>query len=216
VTSAAFPMNGAPAPETRPAQERLETAEFGMWVFLATEVLFFGALFVAYGFGRVEQGEGWALAARRTDVVLGTLNTAILLTSSAFVAAAVAAVEHDRARFAARCLWVTVVLGIAFAAIKGIEWQHEWRDGLFPGPGFALTGTSGAELFFIVYFVVTGLHAVHLVIGIVLVGAFAIGTGRGAAFARPPRLQVAALYWHFVDIVWIFLYPLLYLVARNG
>ena len=198
------------------AERRLQTAEFGMWVFLATEVLFFGGLFVAYGYGRLHHPDGWAAAARHTDVVLGTLNTALLLTSSLFAALAVAAAECGRARWIGRLLGVTAALGVAFIVVKGIEWSHEGRDGLFPGPGFALAGVPGAELFFIVYFLATGLHAVHLSLGVGLTATFAVGAARGRAWAGPPRLQVAALYWHFVDAVWIFLYPLLYLVSRHA
>jgi len=202
--------------EARPSRERLETAELGMWLFLATEVLFFGGLFVAYGYGRLRSPAGWALAARHTDVVLGTLNTAVLLTSSALVALAVAAAEHGQVRWIARLLWGTAALGLVFLAIKGIEWHAEWNEGLFPGRGFALARVPGAELFFVVYFLATGLHALHLAVGVVLVATFAVGSARRREWAGPPRLQVAGLYWHFVDVVWIFLYPLLYLVLRHS
>ena len=209
-----------PAPEARPLHERTETAELGMWVFLATEVLFFGGVFVAYGYGRLLHPEGWTLAARHTDIVLGTINTGVLLTSSCAVALAVAAAEHRRGRWVARLLWATVALGVVFIVLKGIEWRHDGQQGFFPGPGFALAdvpgAAPGAELFFVVYFIATGLHAVHLTIGVCLLATFAVGAGRGRAWARPPRLQVAALYWHFVDGVWIFLWPLLYLVGRSG
>jgi cytochrome c oxidase subunit 3 len=173
-------------------------------------------LFVAYGYGRVQHPQGWALAARHTDVVLGTLNTALLLTSSGAVALAVAAAEQGRGRWIARLLWLTAAIGVAFLAIKGLEWRHDWQEALVPGPRFALAGTPGAELFFVVYFLTTGLHAVHLVVGVTLLSTFAVGAGRGRGWVRPPRLQVAALYWHFVDLVWIFLWPLLYLVGRSG
>jgi cytochrome c oxidase subunit 3 len=204
------------AAATAGAKRRLQTAELGMWVFLATEVLFFGGLFVAYGYGRLHHPDGWAAASRRTDVVLGTLNTALLLTSSLFAALAVAAAEHGRERWIGRLLGVTAALGVAFLVVKGIEWAYEGRDGLFPGPGFALAGVPGAELFFVVYFLFTGLHAVHLAVGVGLTASFAAGAARGRDWALPPRLQIVALYWHFVDAVWIVLYPLLYLVARHG
>ena len=195
---------------------RMETAELGMWVFIATEILFFGGLFFAYLYGRTHWPEGFAAAGRRTDVLLGTLNTAVLLTSSFAVALAVAAAEHDRRRWVARLLWLTAALGVVFLVIKGTEYRHEWSEHLFPGPGFALAATPGAELFFVLYFLTTGLHALHLTIGIVLMGAFAAGTEHASGWAHPPRLQVAALYWHFVDVVWIFLYPLLYLIVRHS
>ena len=195
---------------------RMETAELGMWVFIATEILFFGGLFFAYLYGRTHWPEGFAVAGRRTDVLLGTLNTGVLLTSSFAVALAVAAAEHDRRRWVARLLWLTAALGVVFLVIKGTEYRHEWSEHLFPGPGFALAATPGAELFFVLYFLTTGLHALHLTIGIVLMAAFAAGTEHASGWAHPPRLQVAALYWHFVDVVWIFLYPLLYLIVRHS
>ena len=195
---------------------RTETAELGMWVFIATEILFFGGLFFAYLYGRIHWSDGFALASRRTDVLLGTINTAVLLTSSFTVALAVAAAEHDRRRWVARLLWATAALGVVFLVVKGTEYRNEWAEHLFPGAGFALASTPGAELFFLLYFMTTGLHAVHLTIGIVLMAAFAAGTEHASGWAHPPRLQVAALYWHFVDVVWIFLYPLLYLVERHS
>ena len=195
---------------------RRETAELGMWVFLATELLFFGGVLFVYLYGRSHWPEGFAVAGRHTDVLLGTLNTAVLLTSSCAVAIAVAAVEHEQRHRIARLLWLTVALGIVFLAVKGLEYRKDWHDGLVPGTSFSLAGTPGAELFFMVYFFATALHAVHLTIGIVMMAAFAVGAARGSDWVGPPRLQVAALYWHFVDVVWIFLWPLLYLMGRHG
>src|SRR3569832_439628 len=131
------------------------TAQLGMWVFLASEVLFFGGLFAAYTYGRGHWPDGFAAASHETHVVLGTVNTALLLTSSALVA-----------------------LGLAFMASKGIEYRKEWLEHLVPGADFRLHGTPGAELFFVLYFLVTGLHAVHLTIGIVVHGVFAWGSPR--------------------------------------
>ena len=201
---------GAPPP---PAEE---VARMGMWVFLATEVLFFGGLFVAYAYGRTHWPHGFGAASRHTDVVLGTINTGLLLTSSAVIAFAVACSRHlPHRKWVARLLWFTAAVGAMFLVIKGLEYRKERHDGLFPGPGFALR-ESGAELFFMLYFVMTGLHAMHLLIGIGGVGAFAWGAGRGKAWVAPRRIEVMALYWHFVDVVWIFLYPLLYLVERHS
>ena len=193
------------------------TGAFGMWVFLASEVLFFGGLFVAYLYGRTHWPEGWAAASRRTDVVLGTVNTAVLLTSSALVALAVACDEHPRRRrLVARLLAATAALGLAFLVVKGVEWHAEWREGLVPGPAFALAAVPGAQEFFALYFVMTGLHAVHMAVGVAVLAALARGRAHGRAWASVPHAEVAALYWHFVDVVWIFLYPLLYLVERHG
>src|SRR5205823_9534261 len=125
---------------------RSETAALGMWIFIATELLFFGGLFFAYAVARTHWPAGFATAGRHADVVLGTLNTALLLTSSFAIALAVAAREHGRDAAAARALWVTAALGVAFLAVKGIEYAHDGRDGLVPGAGFALAATPGAEL----------------------------------------------------------------------
>jgi cytochrome c oxidase subunit 3 len=213
---AATIADAARTPRHAEAALRNETAEFGMWVFLATEILFFGGLFFAYLYGRVHWPEGFAIASRRTDVLLGTLNTAVLLTSSFAVAVAVAAAEHDRRRWVSPMLWLTATLGVVFLVIKGPEYRHDWVEHLVPGAGFALAATPGAELFFVLYFLTTGLHAVHLTVGIALMATFAAGIEHKSGWAHPPRLQIAGLYWHFVDVIWIFLYPLLYLVNRHS
>ena len=201
----------------QPHEAPPDTPEFGMWVFLASEILFFGALLVAYGYGRLHWPTGFGAASQHTDVVLGTLNTAVLLTSSALVALAVVSSEQPNQR---RRVWwllaISAALGVAFLAIKGIEYRSEWQEQLFPGPAFALRSTAGAELFFTLYFFTTALHALHLLIGVCVLGVFAWGAAKQRAWALPQRIEVAALYWHFVDIVWIFLYPLLYLIDRHA
>ena len=200
---------------TEPAHEP-DTGKLGMWVFLASEVLFFGGLFVAYLYGRTQWPQGWAAGSRHTDVVLGTVNTALLLTSSAAIALAVACEEDARQRrWTARLLALTAALGTAFLAVKGFEWHAEWREHLVPGPAFAID-VAGAQEFFALYFVMTGLHAVHMIVGIGTLAALAAGRARDRGWARANRIEIAALYWHFVDLVWIFLYPLLYLVERHG
>jgi cytochrome c oxidase subunit 3 len=187
------------------------TGPMGMWVFIASEVLFFGGLLVAYTYGRSHFPDGFAAASHETHVVIGTVNTALLLTSSACVALAVASTRRASLLLAAAC-----ALGLAFLALKGIEYTKEWHEHLVPGASFRLRDTPGAQLFFVLYFLTTGLHAVHLTIGIAVLAAFAWGTHRGRTWARPPHVEVAGLYWHFVDVVWIFLYPLIYLGGRSG
>jgi len=207
-------MNALAKPRPAP-----ETARLGMWIFLATEVLFFGGLLLGYLDARMRWPQGFALASRHTDVVLGTLNTGLLLTSSALVAAAVACAEQhaaSRRRGTSRLLVATAVLGVAFIAVKALEYRQEFIEGLLPGPGFALSGTPGAELFFELYFTLTALHAVHLAIGVLVLAVFAYGAHCEREWANARRVDIAALYWHFVDVVWIFLYPLIYLVNRHS
>jgi cytochrome c oxidase subunit III len=215
VSAAVWPAKRPRAASAQCAPPR-ETGRLGMWIFIGSELMFFGGLFLAYLYGRTHWPQGFAAAGRHTDVVLGTLNTGLLLTSSAVVALAVACAEHRfYRRFVARLLWLTAALGIAFLVVKGIEYRHEWQESLFPGPGFPVR-LPGAQLFFLLYFLTTGLHAVHLVIGIAGVGALAWGSARRHTWAAPRHIDAMALYWHFVDVVWIFLYPLLYLVERHS
>jgi cytochrome c oxidase subunit III len=188
----------------------------GMWIFLGSEVLFFGALIAAYLAGRVHWPEGFAAASRHTHVWLGTLNTAVLLTSSALIALAVACTRnHGHRHWTARLLWATAALGAAFLAIKGYEYAKEWHEHLFPGPAFPIP-QPGAQQFFMLYFLMTSLHGVHVICGVVAVGLFARASGQRRGWAQPERIDALALYWHFVDIVWIFLYPFLYLLDRHS
>ncbi len=194
---------------------RRTTMALGMWVFLTTETLFFGVLFFAYLVMRMRYPDGFAAASRHTDMLLGTLNTAVLLTSSLTMALAVEAARIGRARLVARMLSVTLALGVVFLAIKGAEYHAEFVEHLFPGNGFRPPGGAGTEPFFWLYFVMTGFHSLHLVIGVGLCAFMAWRAARcGLAVQSPASIENAGLYWHFVDIVWIFMYPALYLVAR--
>jgi cytochrome c oxidase subunit 3 len=198
-----------------PAQQR-ETVTLGMWAFLATEVLFFGSLAAAYFNYRIWFGGEFIAAARLTKVALGTINTAVLLTSSACMAMAVGARDAGARRSAVLWLIATALLGLGFIVIKGYEYSLEYGEHLVPALNFDVASHGGvAEIFFVLYFCATGLHALHLLIGIGLVSwlAFAIGTD-GLKPGSTTRL--IGLYWHFVDIVWIFLFPLIYLAGRNG
>jgi cytochrome c oxidase subunit III len=206
----------ARTPRHAEAQLRQHTARLGMWIFLASEVLFFGALIVAYAIARFHSPESFAAASAKTNVWLGTLNTALLLVSSCLMAIAAEASECARPRDVAPCLSAAAALGIAFLCIKGFEYRQEWHEGLFPGPGFRIDGrvVPGAELFFAWYFFATALHALHLGIGIAMALGFArLSRSRTPTRAGAPRIHVVALYWHFVDVVWIVLYPLIYLVS---
>ena len=187
-----------------------ELPRLGMWIFLSSELLFFGVPLFAYGVVRMHSPAGFTAASAHTEFWLGTLNTALLLTSSCAIAIAAQAAEAGFDSRARRGLFGAAALGCVFLVVKAVEYRIETREGLLPGPGFALD-VPGAQLFFAWYFFVTSLHAIHLLIGVVLCGGLA---WRGT---RPPdlrrRLPAAALYWHFVDLVWIFLYPLIYLVG---
>ena len=194
-----------------------DAGRLGMWIFLATEVLFFGGLLVAYAYGRTHWPDGFATASRHTDVLLGTLNTGVLLTSSAVVALAVTAAESSsHRRWTAWLLFAAAALGVIFLGIKGLEYRQDWNENLFPGPAFALADARGAELFYMLYYVMTALHGVHLTIGVTALAVFGEAWRRRRPWACAKRVEIAALYWHFVDIVWIVLYPLLYLVNRHA
>ena len=201
-----------------PAAWREETASLGMWVFLASEVMFFGALFLGYTHVRVHDPEGVAAAARHTHEWLGTINTAILLTSSLSMALAVRGARLGEREATRRLLWITAALGAAFLALKGVEYAKEWEEGLVPGLRFTVTEHARATaLFFFLYFVMTGVHAVHLAIGIAVVAWISWRLReRELPAGRADGIEVVGLYWHFVDAVWIFLYPLFYLVDLHG
>jgi cytochrome c oxidase subunit 3 len=212
-------VSAAVAPQFEVAEQQAQAATLGLWIFLATELMFFGPLFFGYVYGRVHFPEAFVIASRHTDVALGTLNTTLLLTSSFTMAAAVEACMQDAEKLAMRLLAATAVLGLAFLIVKGIEYRHEWEEHLFPGSAFVFPDphAGGVRYFFFLYFAATGLHALHLLIGVVIMAIFASRLARHATrFAKPQRIELAGLYWHFVDAIWIFLYPLLYLVGRAG
>ncbi len=192
-----------------------EAATFGIWAFLASELLFFGGLILAYTIYRIDYSDAFAAAARETDLWYGTINTAILLTSSLTMAVAAQAAEGDGGRrLTSGCLAVTAALGLAFLAVKGFEYAEDIRRGLVPGPDFSLKERP-AQLFFAFYWIATAIHAVHLTIGIVLVTRFAVQGWRERLRLRAnPQVEVTALYWHLVDVIWIVLYPLIYLPGR--
>lgn len=192
-------------------------ATFGMWVFLASEVLFFGALFLLYTALRLEHAADVATAARETNIVYGTLNTVTLLTSGMTAAVAAQASEReDRRRLTLLCLAATVGLGLAFLAVKGLEYREDIARLLVPGAGFAL-GPPAAQLFFGFYWLSTAIHAIHLLIGLGLLVRLIWKERRAPGFLfASPQVEAATLYWGFVDMVWIVLYPMLYLPGRSG
>jgi len=200
------------------AEQQFEASNLGMWAFLATEILFFGGLFTAYAVYRLSYPEAFAAASNRLDIVLGTLNTAVLIGSSLTMALAVFAAHSARPRTQAGFLIATLILGLVFLAVKAIEYSHKFHEHLFPGPGFQFAGADpgNAKTFFSLYFAMTGMHALHMVIGAGLLVVITIQAWRGR-FSRHyyTPVEIVGLYWHFVDIVWIFLFPLLYLIGRH-
>ncbi len=196
------------------AQQRT-AASLGMWVFLMTEMMFFGAMFLAYSTYRIFHTEGFAEGSRHMNIMLGTVNTFILLSSSFFMAMAVHAAEEGKNRKVLGFLLVTIVLGSAFVALKFLEYAQHLAEGLNPGPNFAWGGPYAPQvhLFISFYFVMTGTHALHMVVGLCLLSFLAFLAIRKTftpEYNTPA--EVVGLYWHFVDIVWIFLYPLFYLI----
>jgi len=194
-------------------KQQEETSTIGMWTFLATEVLFFGGLFMAYIVYRTTYPIAFAEGSRHSNLMLGTLNTAILLSSSLSMALGVHAAQTGRRRHLIVCLSITLLLGLAFLAVKGLEYSEHYSEHLFPGMHFRPGLRHGTELFFVLYFLMTGLHAVHLIIGCGVIGTV-LAMARKSKFS--PRyynpVEVTGLYWHFVDMVWVFLYPMFYLV----
>jgi cytochrome c oxidase subunit 3 len=200
------------------AQQQHEVATLGMWVFLATEVLFFGGLFLAYVVYRHAYYEAFAVGSAHTDLFYGTANTAILLTSSLTMALAVHAAQEEKSKAIVRWLLVTLALALGFLVVKGFEYHKDFTDQLVIGPQFNRSLPARAELFFWLYWAMTGLHALHVIVGIGVLSGVALLVARKRAvprFAPGNTVEVAGLYWHFVDLVWIFLYPLLYLIDRH-
>src|SRR5690349_7800238 len=189
-----------------------------MWVFLATEILFFGGLFVAYTATRLHDPQAFATASRLTNVTLGSINTGVLLTSSLTMALAVRATKLGLRRASIGFLCATAMLGVAFLGIKFTEYVLDWHERLAPVLNFAHEGphAGAVQSFFYLYFFMTGLHAIHMIVGIAIVAVVAIMVSRrhfSPDYFTP--VELTGLYWHLVDIVWIFLYPLLYLVSRT-
>jgi cytochrome c oxidase subunit 3 len=199
------------------AEQQYETATFGMWTFLATEVLFFGGLFMAYVVYRHAYPQAFAAGSRQTDIFFGTINTALLLTSSLTMALAVHSAREDRIKTTVRCLLLTLGLAIGFLVVKGFEYHKDLVEHLVPGANFPRTLPVPAGIFFWLYWAMTGLHAFHVLVGVGVLSVIAgmVRQGRFSSRYHTP-VEIAGLYWHFVDLVWIFLYPLLYLIDRHA
>jgi cytochrome c oxidase subunit 3 len=198
-------------------EQQHESSSFGMWVFLATEVMFFGGLFTAYILYRNFYLSAFETGSRLLNVKIGAANTAVLLCSSLTMALGVRAAQLGKKKLLITFLVLTLLLGLTFIGVKlGLEWRHDYLEGFAPGVNWTFHGTDSRhlELFFCFYFFLTGIHALHMVIGAGILTVLIIMAGRGRfSPQRYNPVEVSGLYWHFVDIVWIFLYPLLYLIG---
>jgi cytochrome c oxidase subunit 3 len=209
-----------------------EAATLGMWAFLATEVLFFGGALAGYAVYRSRYGDAFAAASHHLYLWIGVINTAVLLTSSFMMALAVNAAKQGNRKKIVTFLILTILLGLAFLCIKGIEYYLDYREHLVPGnifeanwheifphidgahPG-SMMFLRQVQLFLMFYYILTGIHAVHMIVGISVMIVLAVKASRGrytAEYNSP--IDMAGLYWHFVDVVWIFLLPLLYMVQH--
>ena len=210
------------------AQQQKNAASLGMWLFLVTEILFFGGMFCAYLVYRLAHYNAFAAASQQLDWRLGFLNTVVLLISSLTVVLAVKAAETGYRKQLVTYLVMTVLLGLTFLVVKGFEYREKFERHHVPGPTFQFTDTfddgaqkipvnpNEAQLYFSLYFAMTGMHALHMVIGCGLFTVLAVFAWKGhysPSYFTP--IENAGLYWHLVDIIWIYLFPLLYLISRH-
>ena len=198
-------------------QQQQEASALGMWLFLVTEIMFFGGLLVAYMLYRVWYPEAWSEGSEELDILLGGINTVVLIGSSLTMAFAVRSAQMGRRIATVRWLILTMGLGLTFLVIKFFEYKHKYDLNHIPGANFQweTVHSDQVQIFISLYFALTGLHALHMVIGFVLLSVIAwmAHKGRFSPEWNTP-VEMSGLYWHFVDIVWIFLFPLLYLVDR--
>ncbi|HMO52227.1 MAG TPA: cytochrome c oxidase subunit 3 family protein [Kiritimatiellia bacterium] len=205
-------------------EQQKQSATLGIWLFLITEVMFFGGLFLGYIVYRGLYPEAWHLGSAKLDITLGTINTIVLIVSSLTMALSVRAAQVGKSKQCANFILATIILGTAFLGIKAVEYTAKFSPGpdahyyLIPGANFLLDSphANGVQIFFSFYFTMTGMHAIHMIIGIgVLIWLYlkALKGSYHEHYYNP--VEVTGLYWHFVDIVWIFLFPLLYLIGRH-
>lgn len=195
-------------------KQQIESYTIGMWIFLVTEVMFFGGLFTAYIIYRAQYPEGFVNGHLHLDWVMGGINTLILLTSSLTMALAVRAAMLDKWKAQLRFLIITIMFAFGFMVVKYFEYASKFEKNVVPGANFAYKDDPGQELFMGLYFAMTGLHGFHVLIGILVLSAICVRTYNMRRMRQDfIPVELVGLYWHFVDIVWIFLYPLLYLIA---
>ena len=200
------------------AEQQKTASTLGMWIFLATEVMFFGGLFAAYTVYRFLNPHAFAEASHHMSVPLGAVNTTVLICSSLTMALAVRSAQLSRKKATAWFIIGTMIFGIAFLGVKAFEYHEHYVEGTAPGVNWTLTGPDARqiELLFCFYFIMTGMHAFHMVVGLGLMSYLLTHTLKNrysAAYYSP--VEIIGLYWHFVDIVWIFLFPMLYLIGQH-
>ena len=199
-------------------EQQIEASVMGMWVFLITEIMFFGGMFCGYMVYRQLYYSAWVAGSQKMDFWWGTINTIVLLCSSLTMALGVRGAQLGQRKAVVIFLLITILFGLGFLGIKGIEYHGHWTEHQFPGLNWAWPGADGnlVALFFSFYWAMTGFHALHMVIGLGLVAfiVYQAWKGRYSAEYYTP-VETVGLYWHFVDIVWIYLYPLLYLISHK-
>lgn len=199
-------------------EQQRDTALIGMWAFLVTEVMFFGGLFAAYSIYRFLYPEAYLMGSHHMNLLLGTINTGVLLTSSFTMVLAVHYAKEGHGKLLAFFLFVTFMLGIAFLGIKTVEYKEKYEHGLMLGSLFHFHegDTQHIHLFMVLYFFMTGLHAIHVILGMGLMAVYGIMALKGKfPKERYMPIEILGLYWHFVDLVWVFLFPLFYLVGTR-
>lgn len=203
------------------SEQQFDSAKLGMWLFLITEILLFSGMFVAYAVFRQWHPEAFVAASGTLDQVMGTLNTVVLLTSSLTVALSIHYIKQDKVKECIYYLLGTLALAGGFMVVKYFEYTDKFEHGVFPGGGFDphgahyehLAGMEAVPQFFSIYFVMTGIHGFHVLVGMVVIAAIAFMAWRGSFSSEwYTPVELTGLYWHLVDIVWIFLFPLLYLI----
>ena len=197
-------------------EQQRDSAKLGMWIFLVTEVLLFGGLFAFYAIYRAWNPDMFYNAHKHLNIALGTLNTIVLITSSLTVALAIRSMQLNKQKQTILLLMITLILAATFLVVKYFEYAHKFHLGQLPGKYYTYTGIEGTNphVFFSVYFMLTGLHGIHVIAGMTVITWILIRTVKGhfsAEYYTP--IENAGLYWHLVDLIWIYLFPLLYLIG---
>ena len=205
-------------------EQQKETSSFGMWMFLLTEIMFFGGLFCAYLVYRASYYQAFVEGSQKMNIWLGATNTIVLICSSLTMAMGVRCAQLGQKKLMIILLLLTILFGFGFLGIKAIEYHEHWENHEFPGPHFDFKTISGqpptdplhTEIYFSLYWAMTGLHALHMIIGIGLVTWLVIaGLKNTYSPVYYSPVDNVGLYWHFVDLVWIYLFPLLYLISKK-